>query len=154
VCPRRFDPSEHSHSIKSRVETILALPIKDYLGKNVGVIDIINKRDSSGGQGQNQGVAPFSSEDEDILNSLAYTAGAVLRKSKLYDMANEHWRFGHRVLCAVWHGGRPHEMALFRRESKDQGSGLVSEGDQGEGKAKNERQPYACAAGVANSSIY
>jgi hypothetical protein len=33
--PRRFDPSEHSHSIKSRVETILALPIKDYLGKNV-----------------------------------------------------------------------------------------------------------------------
>ena len=76
------------------METILALPIKDYLGKNVGVLEIINKRDSSSGsgsgsgsQGQNQGVVPFSSEDEDILNSLAYTAGAVLRKSKLYDMA-------------------------------------------------------------------
>ena len=77
---RRFDPGEHNHGVKSRVQTILALPIKDYLGKNVGVLEIINKRNVS-----SQTVVPFSSEDEDILNSLAYTAGAVLRKSKLYD---------------------------------------------------------------------
>ena len=86
----RFDPSEHAQFVKNssaptktnKVQTILAIPVKDYLGKNVGVIEIINKRSLN-----NQTILPFSSEDEDVLNSLAYTAGAVLRKAKLFDEA-------------------------------------------------------------------
>ncbi len=58
--------------------------MKDYLGKNVGVLEIINKR--GGGSASTQ-VVPFSNEDVEVLNSLALTAGAVLRKSRLYDEA-------------------------------------------------------------------
>ncbi len=34
----RFDPGEHSHMLKNRVQTILAIPVKDFLGKNVGTL--------------------------------------------------------------------------------------------------------------------
>jgi len=68
--------------IKNRVQTILAIPIKDYLGKVNGVIECINKRDRNTGA-----LASFGNEDEEVLGSLAYTAGAVLRKSKLFDEA-------------------------------------------------------------------
>ena len=75
----RFDPSEHSHFKKNKVQTILAIPIKDYLGRSVGVIELINKRSPNAST-----VLAFTNEDEDVLNSLAYTAGAVLRKSKIF----------------------------------------------------------------------
>jgi GAF domain-containing protein len=88
----RFEPSEHAHlmgggsgkgtgSQSGGVRTILAIPIKDYLGKNVGVLEIINKRSPS------SQVVAFTTEDEDVLNSLAYTAGAVLRKAALFDQS-------------------------------------------------------------------
>jgi adenylate cyclase len=98
----RFDPSEHSQFSKNRIQTILCLPVKDYLGKNVGVLEIINKRSSNGSS-----VVPFSSEDEDVLNSLAYTAGAVLRKSKLYDEAISRRRQTEALLQVrrEWYGG-------------------------------------------------
>jgi GAF domain-containing protein len=88
----RFEPSEHAHlmgggsgkgtgSQSGGVRTILAIPIKDYLGKNVGVLEIINKRSPS------SQIVAFTAEDEDVLNSLAYTAGAVLRKAALFDQS-------------------------------------------------------------------
>lgn len=58
----------------------MSLPLLFF--SSVGVLEIINKR----AQGS-QTVVAFSSEDEEVLSSLAYTAGAVLRKSKLFDEA-------------------------------------------------------------------
>jgi phosphoserine phosphatase len=57
-----------------RTRTILALPLRDYEGETVGVLQIINKHDG-----------PFTAADEHLAETLAAQAGVALQRARLMD---------------------------------------------------------------------
>jgi len=77
----RFDPT-FDQEFNFKTETVLALPVKDDLGKTVAVIEVVNKKLP----GTNT-IVPFTDDDETVLKSLSTAAGTVLRKAKLFEEA-------------------------------------------------------------------
>jgi phosphoserine phosphatase RsbU/P len=57
-----------------RTRTILALPLRDYQGETVGVLQIINKH-----------AGPFTAGDEHLAETLAAQAGVALQRARLMD---------------------------------------------------------------------
>jgi phosphoserine phosphatase len=57
-----------------RTRTILAVPLRDYEGETVGVLQIINKHDG-----------PFTPDDEHLAETLAAQAGVALQRARLMD---------------------------------------------------------------------
>ena len=71
---RRFDTaSEYT------TRSVLAVPMQDLAGTNVGVLELINALDASGA------IVPFDPEDEKVARALASQAAVAIRNARLED---------------------------------------------------------------------
>jgi dual 3',5'-cyclic-AMP and -GMP phosphodiesterase 11 len=97
----RYDRKlEERYHLDSR--NVLVVPVKDYLGKTVAVLEAVNRKSTPDNGTRRNSLtihthtepvaAVFSNDDVAVLNSLAVTAGSVLRKAQLYDEAIRHRR--------------------------------------------------------------
>ena len=73
----RFDRSWDEQS-GFRTRSILAVPLKDYQGGTVGVLQVLNKRSSDGRPSQ------FTTQDRRLLSTLATHAAVFLDKNQLF----------------------------------------------------------------------
>src|SRR5207249_3198894 len=73
---RRFDAaSEYS------TRSVLAVPMNDLTGSNVGVLELLNALDESGA------IVPFDPEDEKLVRALASQAAVAVRNARLEDLS-------------------------------------------------------------------
>jgi diguanylate cyclase (GGDEF)-like protein len=73
---RRFDTaSEYS------TRSVLAVPMHDLTGSNVGVLELLNARDESGA------IVPFDPDDEKVIRALASQAALAIRNARLEDLS-------------------------------------------------------------------
>jgi GAF domain-containing protein len=71
---RRFDAaSEYS------TRSVLAVPLQDLTGGNVGVLELLNALDESGA------IVPFDPDDEKVIRALASQAAVAIRNARLED---------------------------------------------------------------------
>lgn len=69
----RFEP-EWDALTGFRTTSMLAAPLKNHLGRTIGVIQVLNKKSG----------AEFTSEDEEILNALSTQAAVAIDNSRLF----------------------------------------------------------------------
>jgi diguanylate cyclase (GGDEF)-like protein len=73
---RRFDAaSEYS------TRSVLAVPLQDVSGSNVGVLELLNALDDSGV------IVPFDPDDERVIRALASQAAVAIRNARLEDLS-------------------------------------------------------------------
>jgi len=73
---RRFDAtSEYS------TRSVLAVPLRDATGGNVGVLELLNAVDESGA------IVPFDPDDERVIRALASQAAVAIRNARLEDLS-------------------------------------------------------------------
>jgi diguanylate cyclase (GGDEF)-like protein len=73
---RRFDAaSEYS------TRSVLAVPMQDLTGSNVGVVELLNALDESGA------IVPFDPDDEKVIRALASQAAVAIRNARLEDLS-------------------------------------------------------------------
>jgi GAF domain-containing protein len=87
----RFDLNREEHC-GLKVSSILVVPIKDYTGRTIAVLELVNKINSQPNSSRNHldsppfpAVLPFTATDERLLQSLASCAANVLRQSLLHE---------------------------------------------------------------------
>ncbi len=73
---RRFDAA-NEYSTRS----VLAVPMQDLTGSNVGVLELLNALDESGA------IVPFDLEDERVVRALASQAAVAIRNARLEDLS-------------------------------------------------------------------
>ncbi len=73
---RRFDAASQ-YSTRS----VLAVPMNDVSGSNVGVLELLNALDESGA------IVPFDLEDEKVVRALAAQAAVAIRNARLEDLS-------------------------------------------------------------------
>jgi len=73
---RRFDAAS-DYSTRS----VLAVPMHDLTGSNVGVLELLNALDESGA------IVPFDPEDEKVIRALASQAAVAIRNARLEDLS-------------------------------------------------------------------
>jgi len=123
---RRFDAAS-DYSTRS----VLAVPMNELTGSNVGVLELLNALDESGA------IVPFDPEDEKLVRALASQAAVAVRNARLEDMSfkdistelynrryfalrideevKRHTRFGHPLSLVVLN------MDHFRQLNADHG---------------------------------
>ena len=123
---RRFDAAS-DYSTRS----VLAVPMNELTGSNVGVLELLNSLDESGA------IVPFDPEDEKVVRALASQAAVAVRNARLEDMSfkdvstelynrryfalrideevKRHTRFGHPLSLVVLN------MDHFRQLNADHG---------------------------------
>jgi diguanylate cyclase (GGDEF)-like protein len=73
---RRFDAaSEYA------TRSVLAIPMQDLTGSNVGVLELLNALDESGA------IVPFDPDDETVVRALASQAAVAIRNARLEDLS-------------------------------------------------------------------
>jgi diguanylate cyclase (GGDEF)-like protein len=73
---RRFDAaSEYT------TRSVLAIPMHDLAGSNVGVLELLNALDDAGA------IVPFDPEDEKVVRALASQAAVAIRNARLEDLS-------------------------------------------------------------------
>jgi diguanylate cyclase (GGDEF)-like protein len=73
---RRFDAATE-YSTRS----VLAVPMQDLTGSNVGVVELLNALDESGA------IVPFDPDDEKVVRALASQAAIAIRNARLEDLS-------------------------------------------------------------------
>ena len=73
---RRFDAAS-DYSTRS----VLAVPMNELTGSNVGVLELLNALDESGA------IVPFDPEDEKLVRALASQAAVAVRNARLEDLS-------------------------------------------------------------------
>ncbi len=68
----RFQPS-YDQKTGYRTQSILCIPMRNHVGKIIGVVQVLNKKDG-----------PFDKNDEDLLAALASLAASAIENTKLY----------------------------------------------------------------------
>jgi len=75
---RRFDAaSEYT------TRSVLAVPMQDLAGTNVGVLELLNALDDSGA------IVPFDPDDEKAIRALASQAAVAVRNARLEDLSSK-----------------------------------------------------------------
>ncbi len=97
----RFEP-EWDVLTGYRTTSTLAVPLKNHLGRTIGVIQALNKRNVSGGNKRSARSSPrpqeFNSEDEAILSALSTQAAVAIDNSRLFLSLNQK---NHQLLDAT-----------------------------------------------------
>ncbi len=61
--------------------SVLAVPMRDLTGRNLGVLELLNALDDSGT------IVPFDPEDEKVIRALASQAAVAIRSARLEDLS-------------------------------------------------------------------
>ena len=73
---RRFDAASEYWT-----RSVLAVPLQDAIGSNVGVLELLNALDDSGV------IVPFDPDDERVIRALASQAAVAIRNARLEDLS-------------------------------------------------------------------
>jgi diguanylate cyclase (GGDEF)-like protein len=129
---RRFDAATDYMT-----RSVLAVPMHDLAGANVGVLELLNALDDSGA------IVPFDPEDEKVVRALASQAAVAIRNARLEDRSfkdvstelynqryfalrideevKRHTRFGHPLSLVVLNLDR------FKQLNEDRGTAVGDE---------------------------
>lgn len=129
---RRFDAAN-----EYLTRSVLAVPLQDSTGSNVGVLELLNALDESGA------IVPFDPDDEKVVRALASQAALAIRNARLEDLSfkdsstelynqryfalrideevKRHTRFGHPLSLVVL------DVDHFKQLNDDHGSAAGDE---------------------------
>ncbi len=90
-------PREYDEKTGYRTKSMLVIPMQNYEGEIIGVLQLINSQDKN-----NHGVIPFTAVHEDLIASLASQAAIALTNAQLSkDLINSFYAFMKSIATAI-----------------------------------------------------